>query len=119
MKRYRNYHPGELYEKNLDLRNALTRLIDGTLPGVSVHRFSDLYQSLLFGDYDPADKYFILYDFPSYVHAFDKARHTYQRQPLEFAKMAAVNTARSGFFSSDRTILEYNEKIWRLEPFAE
>lgn len=119
MKRYHSYRPGELYEKNLDIRNALTRLIDGTLPGVSSHQFSDLYQSLLFGGYDGADPYFILYDFPAYIHAFDKARHDYQRSPMKWLKMAASNTAKAGFFSSDRTITEYNDRIWHLKPFED
>lgn len=114
MKRYKTYHPGEIYEKNIDARNAITRLIDGTLPGVSQHQFSDLYQSILFGDFSVPDKYFILNDFQAYINTFDKARHKYQRDPLGFTKMAAINTAKSGFFSSDRTILEYNEQIWHL-----
>lgn len=119
MKKYRTYRPGELYEKNTDIRDALNCLIDGTLPNVSQHQFSDLYQSLLFGDYDNADKYFVLHDFPAYVHAFDNARHKYQRNPMEWAKMAAINTAKAGFFSSDRTILEYNDRIWHLKPFSD
>ncbi len=117
MKRYHSYRPGEIYEKNMDVRNAVNRLIDGTLPGVSNHRFSDLYQSLLFGDYGGADPYFLLYDFASYIHAFDRARHLYQREPLTWMKKAAINTAKSGFFSSDRTILEYNDRIWHLKGF--
>ncbi len=120
MKRYSNYRPGEIYEKNIDVRNALTRLIDGSLPGVSVHQFSDLYQSLLFGDYNnSADPYFVLHDFAAYIHTFDRARHKYQRNPMGWMKMAVVNTAKSGFFSSDRTIREYNERIWHLHHFAE
>lgn len=118
LKRYHSYRPGELYEKNLDIRAVLNRLIDGTLPGVSTHQFSDLYQSLLFGDYDGADKYFVLYDFLSYVHTFDRARHEYQQHPEIWMKKAIINVAKSGFFSSDRTILEYNERIWHLEEYT-
>jgi len=117
MQTYHSYHPGEYYEKNLDVRNALNRLIDGTLPGVSTHQFSDLYQSLLFGDYDAADKYFLLYDFASYAHTFAKAIDTYEKDQNKWMRMAAVNTAKSGFFSSDRTINEYNERIWKLKKY--
>jgi len=119
MKRYNSYRPGELYEKNLEIRNALTRLIDGTLPGVSNHQFSDLYQSLLFGDVDGADKFFVLHDFQSYQQAFDRARHDYQRYPEKWQRMAVMNTAKSGFFSSDRTIKEYNDRIWHLKPYLD
>ena len=119
MKRYHTYRPGELYEKNPDIRKALGHLIDGSLPGVSNHRFSDLYQSLLFGDYNNADPYFVLHDFLSYIHAWDKARHVYQRSPEKFLRMAVINTAKSGFFSSDRTIEEYNDRIWHLKEFGD
>lgn len=115
MMRYKTYHPGELYEKNLDIRRALTKLIDGSLPNVASHKFSDIYQSILFGEFNFADRYFVLHDFQAYVNAFDKLRHRYQRDPMGFAKMAAINTAKSGFFSSDRTIKEYNDKIWGLK----
>ncbi|MEG1996534.1 MAG: glycogen/starch/alpha-glucan phosphorylase, partial [Oscillospiraceae bacterium] len=114
MMRHKSYHPGEYYEKNLDIRKALNKLIDGSLPNVSAHKFSDIYQSILFGEFNFADRYFLLYDFQSYVTTFDKARHKYQHDPIGFAKMAAINTAMSGYFSSDRTISEYNEKIWHL-----
>lgn len=117
MKRYHTYRPGELYEKNIQVRNVVTRLIDGTLPGVSAHQFSDLYQSLLFGDYNSADNYFVLYDLVSYITAFDNARHKYQHHYRDWLKMAAINTAKSGFFSSDRTIMEYNKEIWRLKEY--
>ena len=119
MMSHKSYHPGEIYGKNIDIRNALNRLIDGSLPNVSAHQFADLHQSILFGDFSVADRYFILHDFNSYVNIFDKARHKYQRDPMGFAKMTAISTAKSGFFSSDRTINEYNDKIWHLTPFEQ
>lgn len=117
MKRYNTYHPGEIYEKNIAVRDALNRLIDGSLPGVSRNQFSDLYQCLLFGDRDGADRYFVLYDLPSYIEAFSQATDTYQNHNDEWMRMAIINTAKSGFFSSDRTIQEYNEKVWDLKKF--
>ena len=117
METYHSYHPGEYYEKNLDVRNALNRLIDGTLPVVATHKFSDLYQSLLFGDYNAPDKYFLLYDFASYAHTFAKAVETYEKDQNKWMRMAAVNTAKSGFFCSDRTINEYNERVWKLKKY--
>ncbi|MBC3517312.1 glycogen/starch/alpha-glucan phosphorylase [Neobittarella massiliensis] len=115
MQAHKSYRPGELFEKNLHVRDAINRLIDGTLPGVSAHQFSDLYQSLLFGDFDGADKYFVLYDLPSYIHRFAKAYALYCDNSQDWYKKAAINTAKSGFFSSDRTISEYNRSVWKLE----
>jgi starch phosphorylase len=115
MNSYHTYRPGSFYEQNVDIREALNRMIDGTLPGVSTGLFSDLYQSLLFGD--GADKYFLLYDFSSYAQAFAKAVEMYQHHNDQWMEMAAINTAKSGFFSSDRTIAEYNDQVWKLKKF--
>ena len=68
-------------------------------------------------DFSPEDKYFLLYDFASYAHTFAKAIDTYEKDQNKWMKMAAVNTAKSGFFSSDRTINEYNERIWKLKKY--
>lgn len=113
MERHNSYHPEVIYEQNMDVRNAMSRLLDGSLPGVPDRQFADLYHSLLFGDYDKADKYYVLHDFASYKQAFLKAVDTYQNKE-EWFSMAVKNTAASGIFSSDRTIAQYNEKIWHL-----
>lgn len=114
MRHHNTYHPGELYEKSSDIRRALYYLTDGHLPGVSNHQFSDIYQSILFGDFSIPDPYFVLYDFASYIDAFNKVLKCYGKNHMEFCKKAAINTAKSGFFSSDRTIEEYNKYIWKL-----
>lgn len=114
MERYGSYHPGEIYEQNTDLRVALNSLIDGTLHVQSDRQFSDLYHSLLFGDSERADKYFLLYDFNSYDQAFFSAMNAYNDRP-RWQKMAAVNTAQSYVFCSDRTVEEYNKEVWHLE----
>lgn len=117
MKKYRSYRPGEIFEKNAEVRKAVDRLVDGTLSSVSRQQFSDLYQSLLFGDRDGADRYFVLYDLPGYIEKFEEAVRLYKNEPDEWCRKAIVNTAKSGIFSSDRTILEYNEKVWGLERY--
>ena len=76
-----------------------------------------MYQSLLFGDQEGADPYFVLYDLPAYIERFAQAVETYQEQPEEWLRKAIINTAKSGYFSSDRTIEEYNAKIWGLSRF--
>ena len=101
MQRFNSYRPGEYYEKDAELRDVLNKLIDGSLPGVNERQFADLYHSLIFGDYEKADQYYLLHDFRSYINAFNRAVKAYQ-DPEEWYRMAAYNTVRSGIFSSDR-----------------
>ena len=64
------------------------------------------------------DNYFVLKDFGSYSMAQRRLNADYANQE-KWQKMAVINTAMSGIFSSDRTIREYNEKIWHLEPLGQ
>ena len=116
MKRYHTYNPGTVFEENPNIRDICNCLIDGELPRVGKRKYSDLYQSLLFGEYGQPDQYFVLYDLPSYIEEYEKVYDKYVNHHDEWVKMAVVNTAKSGFFCSDRTIKEYNEKIWNLKP---
>jgi starch phosphorylase len=73
--------------------------------------FIEIYDSLLNG----RDEYFILKDFESYAQAHRRIVEAYQNRE-NWTKMQIMNTAKSGKFSSDRTIKEYAEEIWHLEP---
>ncbi|MGI6115099.1 MULTISPECIES: glycogen/starch/alpha-glucan phosphorylase [unclassified Clostridium] len=116
MLRNKLYHAGELYETNRALKNVLDMLVDGSLPADHPRQFSDLYQSLLFGDGgNIADPYLVLDDFAPYAEAQEEVQRVY-RDTQEWTRRAVLNTAHAGFFSSDRTIREYNERIWHLEP---
>ncbi len=115
MEQYNEYRPGDIFQKNAQVRAALDRLIDGSLPVPADRQFNDIYQSLLFGDYDCADKYFLLYDFASYDETFSRMISVYEKNPEAWNRIAAANTASSGVMSSDRTISEYNEKLWGLK----
>jgi len=77
-----------------------------------------LYQSLLFDNWDKVDRYFVLYDLPAYIETYAKVVQIYQEKPEEWMRKAIINTAKSGYFSSDRTIMEYNEKVWELERYS-
>ncbi|MHB8137397.1 MAG: glycogen/starch/alpha-glucan phosphorylase [Smithellaceae bacterium] len=114
MENENTYNPKIIFDQNADIRNAVSRLVDGSLPGISPDRFRDLYHSLLFGDYDRADKYFLLYDFDAYRAAFDNVLTAYNDTP-SWTKKAALNTASAGYFSVDRTIDDYNRIIWGLD----
>ena len=109
-----SYDPKIYYEKDPDLKAAIDKLTDGSI-AEDKGRFESLYQSLLYGDYDRADKYFVLYDFNAYKDAFNKITTAYTDRE-KWSRMAATNTAQSGYFSSDRTIEEYNKQIWGLSP---
>ncbi len=115
MENENTYNPKDLFDRNPDIRGAVSRLVDGTLPGVSPERFQDLYHSLLFGHYDRADKYFLLHDFATYGAAFEAVLTAYTDSP-DWTRKAALNTASAGYFSVDRTIDDYNRLIWGLNP---
>lgn len=104
----------QIYATNAALRGALEMLINGTLDPDS-NKFMDLYNTLVFGDYGQADTYMVLRDFEDYVRTHEQIMHDYRDRETWIAKQI-MNTAMSGFFSSDRTINEYNEKIWHLKP---
>ena len=104
-----------IYATNGQLRNALEQLINGSIVPDNTNIFMDLYNTLLFGDYGYADTYMVLRDFESYMETHEQISRDYQDRKTWIAKQI-MNTAMAGFFSSDRTINEYNEKIWKLTP---
>lgn len=104
----------DIYASNHALRRVLDQLIDGTIAPNNSQMFRDLYHTLLFGDYGYPDTYMVLRDFEDYCKIQEKISTDYQNRGLWLEK-AIMNTAYSGYFSSDRTIQEYNEKIWRLK----
>ncbi len=108
------YRPMAIFESNNELRKALGQFIDGTLFPHEPMALQDLYHTLLLGDHGGmADSYFVLKDFGSYAMANRRMMDDYQNRD-KWLKMAVINTAMSGHFSSDRTIREYNERIWHI-----
>ena len=109
------YDPREIYNMDSDVRAVLTQLIDGTYSQENLELFRELYNSLLEKNGgERADQYFILKDFRSYAEAQKKVEEAY-RDSDRWAKMAMLQTAKCGKFSSDRTIEEYAKEIWHLE----
>ena len=116
MYRENTYNPMTIYESNHEIREAMTQMIDGTLMPENPAALQELYHSLLLGSWGSiGDNYFVLKDYGSYSMAQKRLNADYGDQ-VKWQKMAVTNTAMSGIFSSDRTIREYNEKIWHLEP---
>ena len=108
------YDPHYIYNTDPDVRQILMELINGKYSN-DTELFRDLYNSLLNNQGgSKADPYFILADFRSYAEAHRKIEKLY-RDEKGWAKMAILNTACSGKFSSDRTIQEYVDDIWHLD----
>lgn len=106
--------PWFIYNMNQEVRMALTSLIDGTFDQ-NTDLFRELYDALLNGCGGRADEYFVLEDYADYARAQWDIDRAYRDQ-TKWAKMAIVNVAKSGKFSSDRTIRQYAEEIWDLKP---
>ncbi|MCJ7856485.1 glycogen/starch/alpha-glucan phosphorylase [Lachnospiraceae bacterium NSJ-143] len=110
-----SYDPWSVYNMNQGARMALTCLINGTFDS-NTELFRDIYDSLLNGvNGSRADEYFVLADFEAYCKAHDLIEEAYSDKK-RWAKMAAANIAKSGKFSSDRTIREYADEIWDIKP---
>lgn len=116
----RNKYPGtdevkNIYTQNRALRHALEQFVDGSIVENNHALFNDLYKTLLFGDYGYPDTYMVIRDFEDYMRTQERISKDYQDKD-KWLTMAVMNTASAGFFSSDRTIDDYNKNIWHLKP---
>jgi starch phosphorylase len=109
------YNPMDYFNNDQDIRNVLMQLINGTYSNGDYNLFREIYDSLLNTNCsDRADTYFILADFKSYAEAQRRVQEAYMDTD-RWAKMALLNTASAGKFSSDRTIEQYAAEIWNLD----
>ncbi len=109
------YNPMDYFNNDQDIRRVLMQLINGEYAPDDPERFRDIYDSLLnTKSSDRADTYFILADFKSYAEAQERVEKAY-RDETGWARMAMMNTACSGKFTSDRTIQQYVDEIWHLD----
>ncbi|GLS14112.1 glycogen/starch/alpha-glucan phosphorylase [Hydrogenophaga electricum] len=104
------YNPRRYYEHNYDLKTAIDRIAEGAFSPEEPGRFHDITRTLLESDY-----YLLLADYTDYVATQLKVDELY-RQPAEWTRKAILNVAGMGTFSSDRTIGEYAEQIWNIQP---
>ena len=103
-----------IYDSNACLRRAINTLVDGTVPTDDGLR--DLFTALLDGaSWHRPDHYFILKDYDSYLDAKLRANRDYGDR-LSFGRKCLMNVASAGKFSSDRTIRQYAQEIWHVEP---
>ena len=107
--RAKGYNPWDLYHRDEELRAVIDWLGSNYFTPNEHNAFGLVHQSLL----DGGDPFMVLADYRSYVDCHERVDAAY-RNKSEWARMAILNTARMGKFSSDRTIREYAEQIWSL-----
>ena len=112
--RHGGYDPNYYFNTDQEIRTVLMQLINGTFSNGDMEMFREIYDSLLSSKYGRADQYFILGDLKPYAEAQARVEEAY-RDEARWAKMAILNMASSGKFTSDRTIHEYVDEIWHLD----
>ena len=111
----RDYNPMDIFNQDQDIRKVLMQLVNGFYSPNDSELFRPIYNSLLnTNETQFADTYFNLKDFRSYADAQDHIMETY-RDEAKWTRMAMMNTACCGKFSSDRTIQQYVDDIWHLD----
>ena len=105
--RQQGYDPRGVYETNADLRAAIDWIAGGVFSGGDAELFQPIVDSLL-----NHDEYLLCADFASYIDCQRQVAEAYADKE-RWTTMSILNAARCGYFSSDRTIAEYNRDIWR------
>ena len=112
-----HYNPRQVAEQTPGLMRALDALVDGTLDDRGTGAFHDIRASLLEDNgYGEQDVYYVLGDFAAYREARDRMAADYYADPDGWARKCWINICESGRFSSDRTIRDYAEEVWKIEP---
>jgi starch phosphorylase len=105
----RGYDPRDYYQSNGELKRAVDAIAAGHFSQGDTDLFRPIVNSLL-----EHDEYLLLADFTPYVDCCERAAAAYQDRAA-WTRMSILNTARCGFFSSDRTIQQYCQEIWRVQ----
>ena len=100
------YNPRYYYESNPRIK----AVIDGLRGGIAGVNYGEIADALI-----QSDTYKVLADFQSYCDAQDRLDKAYSDKK-RWAKMSLLNTANAGFFSSDRSVKEYADRIWKMKP---
>jgi len=108
----RGYRPRDYYDADPELKETLDQVASGFFSPAAPTLFRPLVDSLL-----NHDEYMLLADYRAYVDCQAKVGEVYAK-PESWTRMSILNVARIGYFSSDRSIREYCEHIWKIEPVA-
>ena len=103
------YSPKSIYENHADLKQAIDQLTNGFFDKVAKDEFKEIKDKLL-----NKDRYFVLEDFEGYRIAHERANDYYKDQ-AKWNESCIINIAKSGYFSSDRTITQYAKEIWNIK----
>lgn len=103
------YNPLDVYNSHVDLKFVIDQLTNGFFDNVDKNEFAEISDKLL-----SRDQYFVLEDFEGYRLAHERANDLYKDEEAWF-KASIINIAKSGYFSSDRTIKQYSKDIWKLK----
>ncbi len=104
-----NYNSWDLYNSDERIKNVIDSLVDKTWSS-NENEFRVIYNDLLFNN----DEYLLLEDFDAYVKAQSEVQKLYSDRS-KFAKCCLINIAKSGFFTSDRTIKQYADEVWHIK----
>jgi starch phosphorylase len=104
------YAPREIYEADPQLREAIDAIASGRFSDGDSALFAPLIESIL-----GRDEYLTLADYRSYIDCQDALEQVWSDQE-RWTKMSILNSARCGFFSSDRTVQDYCREIWKVDP---
>jgi glycogen phosphorylase len=109
--RQRGYDPYAYYRDDAELRAAIDAITSGIFSRGDRHAFGPIIAPLI-----QWDEYMVLADYRAYIDCHDHAAGPAWADQDRWTRMSILNTARSGFFSSDRTVLDYCRDIWHIEP---
>ncbi len=104
------YNPADYYHRHAELKQVIDGIDAGYFSKGNRELFKPIVNSLLY-----RDEFLLLADYASYIDCQDKAAQVYQDREA-WTRMSILNVARCGFFSSDRTIRQYCEDIWQVQP---
>jgi glycogen phosphorylase len=108
--RARGYRPGDYYAQNTTLREAIDFIASGALARGDPELFRPIVENLL-----NDDPFLLLADYQSYIDAQERVSALW-RDPRAWTRTSILNTARMGKFSSDRSIRDYCERVWKIQP---
>lgn len=110
MRRENSYDVWSYYNSDSRIRMVVESLRNGTFSS-NPNEFQLIYNDLMLN----RDEFFVLADFAAYCKAQEDVQSWYENRPA-WARAMLINIAKSGYFSSDRTIQEYADHIWGLKP---
>ncbi|KAJ7365581.1 hypothetical protein OS493_005696 [Desmophyllum pertusum] len=108
--RAKGYKPMDYYDNNTELRKAINQIRDNYFSPTEPGTFQDIVNGLLHHD-----RFLLMADFDAYVKCQERVSEAFQ-DPEHWFTMAILNVASSGKFSSDRTIKQYADDIWKVKP---